>query len=259
MKPGLPRRRTVTAAFTLVEVVLAIGIAIGLLVVALYFYQQAAHLRAQLLEESDRLATVRLLLDRITTDLRTAYAQPQTGFAGGSASMSFVRTDALSRPAWITDLGNSPASLETDLKLVRYDVTTALEGTNLVVRGLTRVEQPLETARPLPDAPAGGTGPADLSVQSKLVLEPLTDALRFVHLRYWDGASWQEKWDSSQLPKGVAVTLGVEPLPEGVEAADYPSEMFRRVIALPSHRGMDDDVEFFGALEERPANFVRFP
>ena len=50
-------------AFTLVEVILAISIAIGILVVALYFYSQATNLRAQLLEEADRISSIRLVMD----------------------------------------------------------------------------------------------------------------------------------------------------------------------------------------------------
>jgi type II secretory pathway pseudopilin PulG len=69
-------------AFTLVEVILAISIAIGILVVALFFHSQASHLRAQLLDESDRIAAIRLVMERLTAELRSAFEQPQYGFTG---------------------------------------------------------------------------------------------------------------------------------------------------------------------------------
>ena len=80
-------------AFTLVEVILAISIAIGILVVALYFYSQATNLRAHLLEESDRISSIRLVMDRLTSELRNAFAQPQTGFHGDATSLQFVTTE----------------------------------------------------------------------------------------------------------------------------------------------------------------------
>ena len=52
-------------AFTLIEVVLAISIAIGIMLVLLFFYNQAATLRVQLVQQAERLSTIRLLMDRI--------------------------------------------------------------------------------------------------------------------------------------------------------------------------------------------------
>lgn len=49
------------AAFTLIEVILAIVISLGMLVVVLFFYQQTANFRAQLVEETERLTAVRLI------------------------------------------------------------------------------------------------------------------------------------------------------------------------------------------------------
>src|SRR5687767_16033490 len=76
--------------FTLVEVILAVVIAAGLLVVAISYYQRATELRARLIEESERLTTIRLMMDRLSGDLRTAFAEPRQGFTGTSDSMRFV-------------------------------------------------------------------------------------------------------------------------------------------------------------------------
>ena len=66
-------------AITLVEMLLAITIAVGMLVVALLFYRQTADLRNQILLESERLATLRLLSDRIAGDLHLAVSSPTPG------------------------------------------------------------------------------------------------------------------------------------------------------------------------------------
>ena len=112
-------------AFTLVEVILAISIAIGILVVALYFYSQATNLRAQLLEESDRISSIRLVMDRLTSELRHAFAQPQTGFHGDATSLQFVTTEPPSR-ASATRVGTP----RTDLRLISYGLSKTLDGTN---------------------------------------------------------------------------------------------------------------------------------
>ncbi|HAM72285.1 MAG TPA: hypothetical protein DCM86_11635, partial [Verrucomicrobiales bacterium] len=149
------------AAFTLLEVVLAIVIAIGILVVALYFYQQSTRLRGQLIEESDRLATVRLLIDRMTQDLRSAFPDTLLSFSGDASSMTFVHTGLPSTAALGLVGDPRQAPRQTDLWVVRYGVTLGRDGTNQVVSGLTRVEEPRLDAHPglltLTTPPAGQT------------------------------------------------------------------------------------------------------
>ena len=55
-------------AFTLIEVILAIGLATALLLIALTFYHQAANLRTEILRSSQDLAAIRLSLDQIASD-----------------------------------------------------------------------------------------------------------------------------------------------------------------------------------------------
>jgi hypothetical protein len=58
---------------------------------------------------------------------------------------------------------------------------------------------------------------------------------QFVRFRYWDGNSWLDGWDTPDLPVGVEVSLGLEPLPAEMTADEYPFELYRRVIYLPNH------------------------
>jgi type II secretory pathway component PulJ len=232
--------------FTLIEVILAIGIAVGLLVVALHFYGQAADLRSRLLDETDRVSAVRLFLERLSTDLRAAYAQPQAGFSGESASLRFVVAGIPNRSGWSgTGRGrNTAGAIETDLTVVEYGTTRAAEGTNTVVTGLTRSERaflelpaavvltPTNQATSL--AAGTGTGPDGAAVLDARV--PVIDSIHFVMYSFWDGSGWTDRWDASFLPECVEITLGAEPLPEGVDPLDYPYEIFRRVIYLPGSR-----------------------
>jgi hypothetical protein len=230
-----------SSGFTVLEVILAIVIAAGILVAALHFYRQAADLRARLLEEADRLTTIRLILDRMTWDLRTAFAQPQEGFTGSSAAMRFVKSDLPQRAAWATGPFGRLTSAETDLKLITYHAATALEGTNLIVTGLARTEGPLVEWRSLAALRAVAGHEVEPAQATNRVDEPLTDAVRFVHFRYWDGLKWADSWDGTTLPLGVEVNFGIEVLPDDATPEEYPYEVFRRVICLPSGSAWSED------------------
>jgi len=62
--------------------------------------------------------------------------------------------------------------------------------------------------------------------------EPLSDEIRYVHFRYWDGTKWLESWDGIKLPLGVEISLGFEP-PSVDEQGVLEGEVFRRVVYLP--------------------------
>ena len=227
------------AAFTLIEVILAIGIATGILVVALSFYQQAAGLRGQILEASDRISAIRLLMDRLTTELRSTRAHDWEGFTGDAASLRFVRTEALSPTAW------TRAQPCTDLKLITYGVTMGLEGTNTIITGITRAERSVIEPRQNRAATT-----LDAASSTNTVVEPLTDAIRFLHFRFWDGSAWLESWADVVPPFAVEVSFGIEPQPDDVLPEEYPFEVFRRVVLMPGGRESDPLGVFAGAAGE---------
>jgi type II secretory pathway pseudopilin PulG len=228
---GVPRKSGTPSvgAFTLIEVILAIVIAGGLLAVAISYYQRSADLRGQLLAESERLSTMRLLMDRISLDLKTAFAEPRQGFSGTSDYMKFAHLGA-----------PTPGNLaEGAMKLVTYSVITNAEGTNSLVIGFNRAETPLveiRVAAPTNREAISFNGAMDpmATVTNKFV-EPLTRAIRLVHFRYFDGAEWSESWDGVDLPMGVEVTFGTEP-PSPDETEEYGGDLFKRVIFVPAAR-----------------------
>ena len=248
----VPTRRGHPPAFTLVEVILAISLAVGILVAALFFHSQATNLRAQLLRESDRIATMRLVMDRFTAELRHAFAQPQFGFTGDATSLRFVTAEAPAPPASLARSPARSAAPRTDLRLVTYGLSKTIEGTNEVVTGLTRTEQLLvEKPRSLsplatPLAPESTNAPASGP-------EPMTDAVRFLRLWYWSGNGWSATWDSSQPPRGIEITLGAEPLAADASFSDYPGELFRRVIFLPTSRALDDTFDLLDETDTDPS------
>ena len=252
---GGPLRRDARgSAFTLVEVILAIAIATGLLVIALTFYRQATDLRGQILVEAERISVVRLVADRLTADLRQA--QPVAGdaesFVGGSGWVRFTRA-SLAVPS-----GHGPdgaVSVGPDVVRISYDTVTGPDGTNTVVLGLDRTESPL-SARPRAEISASASASAaslDASILAPAATnrpaELLTDQVRFIRFRFWDGGAWQESWTNQVPPPGVEVVLGTEPLPDDATPETYPYEQFRRVVVVPAGSARrSDDTNSLSAL-----------
>lgn len=241
--------------FTLVEIVLAIGLATVLLLLALTFYHQSADMRGQILQAAGRVSTLRLVLDRMANDLRAAQTQAAPGreFTGDTWSMQFVKIAYLpADPA--APLGTGEP---TDLAQVSFATVYGTNGTDVVVRGLDRTETPLgvsgAAAAPAPapaalaPALAADTNAASLALlpaPTNQVTEPFAEAVRFVRFRYWDGASWQPGWTNANPPLGVELVLAAEAVPADAPPDSWPAEPLRRVVYLPggvAHPGPPPD------------------
>ncbi len=97
----LPWKTTIGAWFTLIEVILAIVMRWRSF--SCCSTLPASHqLRSQAIQETERIAAARLIMDRITGDLRTLRLESSSGrgFAGSSNSLQFVKTDVPSFSAW---------------------------------------------------------------------------------------------------------------------------------------------------------------
>ncbi len=226
----IPSGRAARRAFTLVEVLLAIGIAAAILMVLVYFYQQAAELRTQLLQETDRLATERLLMNRLETELRGVpgrcfYKPPLKGEA---SSLQFVKAGFPSRNAWRSGALGRATAPETDLRLVKYSL--AGDGTN--VSGIVRSEEPMVTRQIV----TRSQGTVDAPAETNRPAPPLTADLRHLAFRYWDGTFWQDSWNLDQMPLGVEVTLAADPITADSATEDLDGLVFRRIIYLPASR-----------------------
>lgn len=231
-RAGLSRRVGKASAFTLIEILLALSITAVLLGVAMAFYRQMADMRGQVLRESERLAAMRLVFDRLAADLRSALpgAPGGGGFDGDSTSMTFSR------------IRFEPGGAGGAVRLA-FGPVWAADGTNLAVQGIARLENTsipkpsLPVLSPSSEAATPVAVPETNSMTEAVTnapVEPLTDQIRYLRLRYWNGAVWLDRWTNGTTPAGVEITLGWDPIEPGVESEDYTGEVFRRVIALPA-------------------------
>ena len=254
-----------TGAFTLVEVVLAILIISGIMTVLLYFYHRAAQVRQAALEEAEFLSTTRMFLEQLSSELRTARVVEDQfiGLEGSSNAIRFVCTSVPQMARWIISTNETVAlPPATDLKRISYRL---LGGTNLLERkGLDRTEESLLGA-----AFTSGTNATefvemettnltseavtDSSVTNQFATRrlPLTDKIQHLQFRYWSGTNWLDSWGGLDLPRGIEVTVGRDPMPTegGTSTVEgYPFEIFRRVIFLPNSDHPDNAV--VGETEE---------
>lgn len=237
------RLSPVAQGFTLIEILLAISLAVGLLMVAMWFYQQATRYRNELLQQAERLAAVRLLADQIAGDMRAVNADGRHAFTGDSNYVRF--TKAVAPPASAAGF-SSPGS---DLRVVSYRTVVDSKGTNLVVTGIRRDEEP---ALDLVEPRRGGSGALVTAMESEgatnRVEQPSTEAIRHLAFRFWDGAAWKDTWNSFTPPAGLEVQLASEMISAESTNADAGTDIFRRVVVIPA-----------GALTARPRGSTRTP
>jgi hypothetical protein len=214
-----------------VEVILAVGLTMGIILAALAFYQQIISTRQAF---GDRLGAVevtaarRALMERMTDELRSAIVYPflQMGLTGDATGMQFMVAGLPGQSVWATDeISDRPAVPQQDMRIVGYCLRLSEDPDTgqPTVEGVERTEQTVIAAT---------TVEAGVGVKSALI----APSFKFLSLRYWDNQSgqWLMSWDGGDTPMAVEIVIGIEPLPDGMEPVDYPFEAFRRVVYVPA-------------------------
>jgi type II secretory pathway component PulJ len=210
--------------FTLLEAVLALTLAVGIVGGMMALYQQAVSLRQKVNNQTEILTSERILMDRMTQEMRSAVVYPFLGFGmeGAADSAAFITTTVPGPAAWVVRKGTEDAlPPETDLQLVTYRMRTYEDDYGMLqVSGIERSCQKILSS---PTAQEG----AEIST---VLLTPYIQHLQF---QFFDGTTWTNVWRDKGLPLAVEITMGFEPLPEDTEPQDYPYPVFRRIVHLP--------------------------
>jgi type II secretory pathway pseudopilin PulG len=230
--PGHPGRRN--AGFTLLEVVLAIGLIVSLMGSAIWFTNRIASARDKINEKTQEIVSRRSLMNRMTKELRCAMSMRRLGLgiAGEADYVAFVTTTVPGRSVWVDrNILDQPIPPETDIQLITYRqaIREDEDGEEYIV-GIER------TCQKLLDAPEAEEGE---NIQVALI----TDKLKYLRLSYYDGEAWTKVWTATQgLPLAIEITLGDEPVYEDKttdmeledeEPEDYIGQASRRMIHLP--------------------------
>ena len=271
--------------FTLVELILAIFLASGLLTGVLSFYQQSARLREELQKDVEEVSRVRLLFETLSRELPSAMAAPgvaELGLRGGADWIEFAIPAAVMP---LQEFAVEPRALP-DLLRVRYRPSSPSSGLveessrspasgelNVEDRGAgngSGVGGQLTAGR---DVRLGagrlGVERVEHQVFGQRVDEipltvPILDAnegrLRF---RYFTGGAWSGEWDGPGLPHGVEISFAFDSLPmdrvgEGTSdpltTSSDAQGLFRRVVFLPAS---EPDSVALSAPVSSPAEMAR--
>ena len=206
----MTRPRLRYGGFTLLEILLALSVLSILVLLLLSAFTGAARVRETLTSRSREFLQIRLVLDRVGTDLMGAFAASVR-----EESALIVREDQLSGMPAATlvftafqlpdgDVGHPPA----EIVKIRYFPRIGADGVSL------------ELHREQSDLPFVGN---KIPLRGSAVAE----GLRGFRVELYNGTSWVKEWPSgggskTALPKRAAVTL-----------VDRHGETYRREIPIP--------------------------
>lgn len=258
-QPRLAKRCRRRSAFTLLEVLLAVVIAAGLLSTAMYFYHKSSRFRSDLILETERIASARLILNRMSTELRSSLHHPvrNIGFKGGSNWVEFLKTEIPSEASWAisTENSSSAAYPETGYRLIRYELAMK----NVIDTGLDNAanREMIENLNldnnsggdPSGDFPSLKQGDAIDRAERRLLtakastnslatvrIKPvrITDELKYMQIRYLNNGNWAETWGGPNPPAGIEISLGIDPLSATNLLEEYTNHVFRRIVRIPT-------------------------
>ena len=212
-------------AFTLIEMVLSTGLLVFLVGTLYWFYGSSLRNREEGTMKARRIQLARVVLDRITEEVRLC-AGYATGYGAGligqtnavSTYTLTVPTKELMRRRSITD---QALAGQFDLEEVRYYILWDEE--NLDENGdprplglVRRVTQTFNQTFVVEGDTAAAEQKTDASAGIKEEL--YAPEIKYIEFRYFDGATWWDTWAVSggnSLPQMVRITIGYTPvLPE---------------------------------------------
>ncbi|HET8759664.1 MAG TPA: type II secretion system protein GspJ [Nitrospiria bacterium] len=218
---GGPQRLSVAplaqGGFTLLEVVVAIGILAVVMTIVYGAFSRSMDVTRETAEVTDRVRQVQIVTERLVDELSAAYwiDEKRARFVGTKDTTS--SEDArLDRLVWSTFahrryVGDSP---ESDVAELTYRVEPSPETT---------------TGRLMRDELINPLAAASWATHS----DELADGVSEFRLRYLSGGEWVDEWDGAQrkgLPEAVEVTVAL------AGSGTAPAERVRTIVPLPLAR-----------------------
>ena len=247
-------------AFTLVEILLALGLTTILCGMMFGLYRSCADNRTVVRDTLEELRVLRVVMNQISRDLSSAVALKQLniGMDGSPDAAEWVCIDLPARRAWAeAELGEERPTPEADMRMIGYRLRIDDATGEPLVIGIERTLERIVTSESTERPSRGGGGMGETAYEAttrqqeeeaaaeegedenaeeeRIEVKLLTESVRYLRLRYFDGTEWLDEWeDLSSVPMAVEISLGFKPSPAVLLEADeeYPYEVFRRVVFL---------------------------
>jgi type II secretion system protein J len=199
-------KTNIRGAFTLIEMILAIGIAAMVLVAINAVFFTAVRLRDTATAAIDAATPIDQAVSTIRRDLQCVVTPKPGGLMSGDFKTGNVTSTGISTPV-AAELYTSTGSMSAsepwgEVQRVTYELKSSASGSQDLYRSITR--NLLTTGTP--------------DVEDQLLLSGVAD----LHFSCYDGSQWQDTWDttdtsggSTNLPLAVRVRIqlgGVEKL-----------------------------------------------
>jgi hypothetical protein len=218
------------------EVLLAVIIVVILMGAMFGLYWRGLEVRDRTTAMLDEITAQRLLLDRISEELRTAMVYPflRFGLTGEVGRAEWIACRLPGPGAWTpAGITDAPRTPESDIQIVGYRLRYGEdENGDPIVVGLERTVQRVLA----PETAEESDGEDSAAVQVQFV----TGHVKFIRFQYYDGETWSETWDASELPAAVQVVIGREPMTEDATLDEYTAPTMRRTIFVPGRRPAQD-------------------
>ena len=183
-------KTNIRSAFTLIELILAIGIAAIVLVAVNAVFFTAVHLRDAATAAIDAATPIDQAVSTIRRDLQCVVTPKPGGLMSGDFKTGNVTSTGISTPVaaeLYTATGSMSASQPWgEVQRVTYELKSSVNGSQDLYRSITR--NLLTTGTP--------------DVEDQLLLSGVAD----LHFSCYDGSQWQDRWDTSDT-SGVSTNL----------------------------------------------------
>ena len=196
-----PHRRK---GFTLVEMLVAIVILAVVLTIAYSVFSSSYSALHRVNPDRDPFQTARLILDRMTEEIQSAYHRPGLGYTG------FVgKSDEKDEAPW------DSLTFSTMANFYWIKKVEGINESDFLRISYTLVEDEEERRLMRAQDPAFGPFEDDWETLSSTErgVHQLADGVWGIDLRYFDGEDWVEDWNSAdqeKLPRAVEVKLILE-------------------------------------------------
>lgn len=218
-------RRPRRAGFTLLEVLLAVGLMAVMSGMMFAFYNSSIAARARGTKFIKDAQLARVVAMKIAEEIRSAngYLPSQGPGISGDGRMIRLQTVVMIDPVLFVrrDIQDDPLPAQSDIREVQYYLAYD-EDETFEYPDEDRTEGPAPLGLVRREIKTLNQVLIDETESQNVDLDLLAPELMYLRFRYFDGVQWLDKWDigespegglGNSLPQAVQVTVGYTPLP----------------------------------------------